>query len=218
MKKKILIAIAVLFVVLVGFYGRDAIALYHLLDVVDSTAKAHDADAGPWPQVVDGCNGCHGAQGNSLHQRYPSLAGQPAAYIAEQLQNFASGQRSYPAMGPLAMTLSDEEIKSLAEYYARHPASENRWFKPDPALRDQGKKLVEAGACAACHGAALMGQGAFPRLASQSVDYLQVQLDAFAEGRRVDPTGSMQAVTAKLSAEERKAIAHYLAALAPAAQ
>ncbi|MNF17757.1 Cytochrome c-552 precursor [compost metagenome] len=59
-----------------------------------------------------------------------------------------------------------------------------------------------------------MGQGAFPRLAGQGADYLLVQLDAFAQGSRVDPTGSMKAVTQTLTAQDRKALAHYLAALA----
>jgi cytochrome c553 len=218
MKKKLLLGLGVLFAILLGVYGRDAIGLYYLVDTIEADAKAHDADAGVWPQVVDGCNGCHGSQGNSLHQRYPSLAGQPAAYIETQLRNFASGERSYPAMGPMAMILSEEEIKTLADYYARHTAAENTWFKPDPSLREQGMQLVKAGACAACHGENLMGQGAFPRLASQGADYLMAQLDAFADGRRVDPTGSMQAITAKLTADERKAISHYLASLAPKTQ
>lgn len=218
MKKKLLLATGVLFAVLVGLYGRDAVGLYNLLAFVDTTTKSYEADVGAWPQVVDGCNGCHGAHGNSQHQRYPSLAGQPEAYVAAQLHSFANGQRTYPAMGPMAKVLSDDEIKSVTAYYARQPVSANRWIQPDPVLHARGKKLVEAGACTACHGAKLMGQRAFPRLAGQGVDYLLAQLDAFAQGRRVDPSGSMQAVTAKLSPEDRKAISHYLAALAPAAK
>jgi cytochrome c553 len=112
------------------------------------------------------------------------------------------------------MSLTEQEILKLADYYAAN----RRWEPcvPDPVLREQGARLATAGACMACHGQRLMGQGPFPRLAGQGADYLLAQLDAFAQGRRVDPTGSMKAITATLSAQDRKALAHYLASLAPA--
>lgn len=217
MKKKLLLGTGVLFAVLAALFGRDLVGLYYLLDHIETTTKAYEAE-GAWPQVADACTGCHGANGSSLHQRYPSLAGQPAAYLTAQLHSFANGQRSFPNMEPLAKTLSEDEIARLADYFARQPAIENHGFQPDPALREKGEKLVAAGACTACHGATLMGQAQFPRLAGQGADYLQAQLDAFAEGRRTDPTGSMKAVTANLSPDDRKALSHYLAALAPAAK
>lgn len=217
MKKKFLLLSAVLILAGLGLYGRDLAGLFHLFRYVDTVVAAHDAN-GPWPQVFDGCNGCHGANGSSLHQRYPSLAGQPAAYVTAQLQRFASGQRIYPSMQPMAQMLTDEEVRFLADYYARQPAVANHGVKPDPVLRERGKQLATNGACAACHGEQLMGQGGFPRLAGQGVDYLQAQLDAFAEGRRVDPSGSMTAIVASLTAQDRQALSHYLATLAPPAR
>lgn len=218
MRNKILLGIGALFVVLVGVYSRDLIGLYYLVDTFLTTTKAYEREVGTWPQIVDGCNGCHGAQGSSQHQRYPSLAGQPTAYVTAQLHGFANGKRLYPTMGPLAMTLNEDEIKHVADYYARQLPVENRWFVPDPSLRERGQKLAAAGACVACHGENLMGQRTFPRLAGQGVEYLQAQLDAFAEGRRVDPSGSMNAIAAALSSDDRKALSHYLAALAKPAK
>ncbi|WP_044875353.1 c-type cytochrome [Pseudomonas sp. LFM046] len=217
MKKKLLLGTGVLLAILAALFGRDLVGLYYLQDHIETFTKAYEAE-GPWPQVADACTVCHGAKGSSQHQRYPSLAGQPEAYLTAQLHSFAHGQRTYPNMGPLAKSLSEDEIKRLADYFARQPASENHGFQPDPALRAKGEKLVAAGGCTACHGAALMGQAQFPRLAGQGADYLQAQLDAFAEGRRVDPTGAMKAVTGTLSPDDRKALSHYLAALAPAAK
>lgn len=217
MKKKILLGVGVLLLGGLALFGRDLLGIYYLMEYIDSSTTAYEAD-GPWPQLADSCGGCHGKNGSSLHQRYPSLAGQPADYLTAQLHSFASGQRKYPNMEPLAMSLSASEIEQLATHFARQPAQENRGFEPDPALQKRGEKLAAAGACTACHGAQLLGQAQVPRLAGQGHQYLQVQLDAFAEGRRVDPTGSMKAVTANLSADDRKALAQYLAAIVPAPQ
>lgn len=218
MKKKIALAVVVLVAGLLGFYGRDALDLYRLMDYISSSTEAKETDGGPWPRLSDACIGCHGRQGNSQHQAYPSLAGQPAPYLAAQLKRFASGERASPNMAPLAMTLTEADIQFLSEYFAKHPAAANWSFKPDAALQSKGEKLVASGGCVACHGAALMGRDQFPRLAGQGHDYLLAQLDAFADGRRKDPTGAMTAIVSALSAEDRQALAHYLAALAPVTQ
>lgn len=181
MKKKLLLATGAALVVLLALFGRDLLGLYRLLDYLDTTTQAYEAE-GPWPHTADACLGCHGKQGSSLHQRYPSLAGQPAEYLKAQLHNFASGQRMNPNMQPLAMSLTEKQILELSDYYARQPALDNHGFDSDPALRAQGGKLAAAGACMACHGEHLLGQGPFPRLAGQGADYLLAQLDAFAEG------------------------------------
>ncbi|WP_324727500.1 c-type cytochrome [Pseudomonas chlororaphis] len=213
MKRKIVLGIIAVVAVLLGLYGRDLLDLYRLQNYISASTEAYEADGGPWPQLTDVCTGCHGTKGSSQHQRYPSLAGQPAPYLAAQLHNFSSGQRINPNMAPLAMTLSREDIDRLANYYAKQPLSRDSSFQPDPGLRDKGQKLVAAGGCVACHGERLMGREQFPRLAGQGSDYLRVQLDAFADGRRKDLTGAMGAIAATLSADERKAIASYLTSL-----
>lgn len=214
MKKLITLAVVALIAGLLAFYGRDALDLYRLMDHIATSSEASEADGGPWPRLTDACVGCHGRQGHSQHQQYPSLAGQPAPYLAAQLQRFASGERASPNMGPLAMTLSEAEIEQLSEYFAKQSAAANHSFKPDPALRKQGKKLAANGGCAACHGEGLVGREQFPRLAGQGHDYLLAQLNAFAQGRRKDPSGAMTAIAAALSEGDRQALAHYLAALA----
>jgi cytochrome c553 len=215
MKKKIVLGLLALAAVLLTLYGRDLMGFYYLLEHVEATTEAYEAE-GPWPHVADSCYGCHGANGNSQNQRYPSLAGQPAGYLTGQLQSFASGRRNFANMQPLAMTLSEAQISSLAAYFERQTPLKNQWFRADPQVQKKGEALAASGACVACHGEKLMGQMQFPRLAGQGYDYLLAQLDAFAADQRIDPTGSMKAVTANLSADDRKALAHYLAALAPA--
>lgn len=215
MKKYVLSGTAVIVGLLLVLFGPDLLGLYRLQQFVAASDEAYRADKGAWPNPLDACAGCHGYTGNSLHQGYPSLAGQPAPYLAAQLRNFASGERPNPNMGPLAKTMSEAEIELFAEHFAAKPATANRYFTPDPELREKGGKLVAASGCAACHGDGLMGQDQFPRLAGQGYDYLLKQLNAFAAGTRSEPSGMMKALAANLSPDERLAMANYLAALAP---
>lgn len=215
MKKTLLIGIPLVVVLLLAMFGSDLLGLYRLQRYITTSTTAYLADGGPWPHVTDACMGCHGVKGNSLHQGYPSLAGQPVPYLETQLHNFASEARRNPNMGPLAMTMNDPQIKSLAEYFAGVPPVANRYFKPDPQLREKGQHLVAAGNCVACHGAQLMGHDQFPRLAGQGYDYLLAQFDEFASGTRSEPTGVMKNLAAGFSQEDRKAIATYLASLDP---
>ncbi len=61
------------------------------------------------------CMGCHGntLQGNGP---IPKLAGQQPQYISKQLADFKSGSRKAGQMNAIAKSLSDEDIKALAEY------------------------------------------------------------------------------------------------------
>ncbi|WP_269501927.1 c-type cytochrome [Burkholderia sp. IMCC1007] len=219
MKKRMLLLAAVVIAgALLAVYGPTLLGFYRLQRHIDTTAQADDADGGPWPRMTDVCMGCHGVKGTSLSGAYPSLAGQPSSYVAAQLRAFASGQRANPTMGPLAMTMSEAEIARAADYYAKQAPQDNRYFKPDAQLRAKGEQLVTGGACVACHGARLTGQAQFPRLAGQGYDYLRTQLDAFANGARAEATGTMQRVAQAMSANERAAVATYLASLSPVKQ
>ncbi|MDR0243708.1 MAG: cytochrome c4 [Burkholderia sp.] len=215
MKKCILLAVAGLVAVLLVGFGPTVLDMYRLQQFVSTSEDAYRADGGPWSHLSDACLGCHGVKGTSVAQDYPSLAGQPASYLAVQLHDFASGKRANPNMAPLAMSLSETDIKSLSDYYARQPARSNRYFEADPQLAAQGRQLVEKGTCAACHGVRLTGQAQFPRLAGQGHDYLLKQLEAFATGTRTEATGTMQRVAAALSPKDREAVAQYLASLNP---
>ncbi|WP_454739230.1 c-type cytochrome [Cupriavidus necator] len=216
MKKRILLGLsAAIVAALLAFFGPDLLGLYRLDRYISASTVAYDADGRQWPHLTDVCIGCHGVKGNSQHQAYPSLAGQPAPYVAAQLHKFASGERPNATMGPLAMTMSETEINHLAEHFARQPVGDNGHFTPDAGFLEKGKQLVVSGGCAACHGSQLMGHDQFPRLAGQGYDYLLAQLDAFAAGTRSESTGMMKGIATTASPEERKAMATYLASLAP---
>lgn len=79
-------------------------------------AAAADVAAGKAKAAA--CAVCHGALGLSMVPNAPSLAGQPALYLAEQLKHYRSGQRSHAVMGVIAKPLTDTEIDDLAAFYA----------------------------------------------------------------------------------------------------
>lgn len=78
----------------------------------------------------------------------------------------------------------------------------------------EGKALFAAKGCAACHGpegkASMAGT---PHLAGQNAAYLLRQMTEIADGtRNTPPVKPMKPVIAKTSAEDRKALADWLAA------
>ncbi|MGB4466799.1 MAG: c-type cytochrome [Azovibrio sp.] len=77
--------------------------------------------AGDAAKGVPACAGCHGPAGKGLPAQYPALAGQFPEYIELQLKSFRSGERANDPesmMRSIADRLSDNDIKSVAEYAA----------------------------------------------------------------------------------------------------
>ncbi|MGD8176983.1 c-type cytochrome [Marinimicrobium sp. ARAG 43.8] len=68
------------------------------------------------------CIGCHGPEGRSRVESYPSLAGLDRSYLAEQLHAFRSGERDNPMMSSIARNLDDEAIAVLSAYFATREA------------------------------------------------------------------------------------------------
>lgn len=198
-----------------AIYGPEMVAGYRFMDALDRYYAGYEANGGAWPQFQDSCALCHGANGQPRDARYAALAGQPAAYLEAQLHALAQGRRHNPQMGPLAANLSEAQIKTLAEYFARQQPETTEMPSADEALAQRGQAVVAARGCSACHGEKLSGGPIGPRIAGQGEVYLLDQLKAFKQGQRQDPTQGMNAVAGSLSEEDLKATAHYLATLTP---
>lgn len=198
-----------------AFLVPDLVDYYRFGKAMDNQAQASQANGGPWPQFPETCFACHGPHGKSQNAEYPALAGQPAAYLESQLRAFASGQRDNPTMGPLARNLTDEQIRSLAAYYAKQVPAGSPNVMESAALEARGKAVVQVRSCQACHGEALTGKNLAPRLAGQGEHYLAHQLAAFKSGRRHDATGAMDSIAATVSNEDIPAVARYLARMSP---
>jgi cytochrome c553 len=193
------------------------------LVAAESAAKADSAKGQNIANKV--CAACHGADGNSPTPANPKLASQVPEYLQKQLANFkpAAGKRAErenPIMGGMAAGLSVDDMRDVAAYYAVQRAKPGA-VKNQDAL-PLGRKIWRGGdmtkglpACAACHGASGAGLPAqYPRLAGQYAEYTEAQLKAFRSGeRRNDANRMMQAIAARMSDPEIRAVADYIAGL-----
>lgn len=93
-----------------------------LLFAFSGIAQAGDAAAGETKNSM--CVGCHGIEGyrTAFPEAYhvPKIGGQHAEYLIKALEGYRDGTRSHPSMTALAKTLSDQDIKDLAAYYANN--------------------------------------------------------------------------------------------------
>lgn len=95
-----------------------AAALAALTALAPALACAQAADAARSAAVLAGtCANCHGTVGKSAGAM-PSLAGQPEAYLVQQMQAFRDGKRPATIMHQLAKGYTDEQIAALAKHYA----------------------------------------------------------------------------------------------------
>ena len=150
---------------------------------VAAAAVAGDAAAGG-RKHAESCAGCHGANGISPNDTWPSLAGQNAAYLARILGAYKSGAQTDVMMSPVAQTLSDADVQDLAAYYAG--LSCGTPGRAAAAGATAGKLLARN--CEACHGeTGITGNPAWPHIAGQKSTYLANTLKAFRAGLRKDP-------------------------------
>lgn len=185
----------------------SSIALTGAVQAADATAIANEV-----------CAGCHGADGNSIATTFPKLAGQQKVYLLRELKDYKSGKRVSEIMAPLVATLSDDDLSNLAAYYAKQKAAPG--VVGDAKLLSVGKNLYLKGnsktdvpSCDSCHEEDGSGSGKFPRVAGQHVDYALDQFRLYATGKRTNGSRVMQAVAERMSEEETRAVAEYMASM-----
>lgn len=195
------------------------------LNALGQEKRAAKVDPAKGQQIVSQvCVACHAADGNSTIPANPKLAGQHADYLYKQLVEYAAKPggravvRENPVMAGFAGSLSDEDKRNVAAYFAQQ--------NPKPGASrvketlDLGQRLYRVGvaekglpACAGCHGPAGTGiPSQYPRLSGQHSEYTETQLKAFRDGVRRN-NEPMQQIAARLSEAEIKALADYVAGL-----
>ena len=183
-------------------------------------AQAADAVAATKaPQIVTNvCAACHNADGNSVINLNPKLAGQHPAYLVKQLTNFKEGTRANAIMGGMAAMLSPEDMQNVATYFSQQTttlgvAKTNGHGSIGEKIYRGGIQKNNVPACASCHGANGMGlPNQFPRLSGQHADYVLAQLKAFRTGERANAP-MMTAISVKLTDQEMAAVADYMQGL-----
>ena len=64
------------------------------------------------------CANCHGTNGKSVAE-VPSLAGQPANVIVQQMKDYRDGKLPASIMHQLAKGYSDEQVALMADYFSK---------------------------------------------------------------------------------------------------
>lgn len=166
------------------------------------------------------CIACHAIDGNSVVSVNPKLAGQHAAYISKQLNNFKSGLRENIVMAGMVANLTEEDMINLGNYFSEQDILLSSAQKN--GVGSLGENIFRAGirskgvaACAGCHGPSGHGiPDKYPRLNAQHSEYTLAQLNAFRLGlRKNDPEAVMRTIAQKLTEQEMQSVADYIQGL-----
>jgi cytochrome c553 len=187
------------------------------------------AEAGATKAAV--CTACHGVNGNSTNPEWPSLAGQNAAYVREQLAMFKAKKRNNPVMQPIVDPLTEQDFADLAEFFSTQTPTggeaDPSYWKAGEALYRSGDAARDIPACAACHGPAGQGNPAagYPALRAQHSVYTVKQLqDYLTKNRYRDAADAntvyntrnsamMTTIASHLTPEDIRNLASYLQGL-----
>jgi cytochrome c553 len=172
------------------------------LSVISATAQTIEERA-------ELCATCHGEDGVPKMPDVPIIWGQHAGYLYFQIRDFKLGTRKSEIMQPLVADFEKPEMLAIAEYFAKKP-----WprlgYKSTEADQKIGEHVAAAGICSECHLGGYLGDGTVPRLAGQTVPYLEkTMLDFKTRMRANNPDKST--LLASFPDDELAAMARYLA-------
>ena len=182
------------------------------------TKPAFKPDLAKGQALAATCLACHTADGSRGTPANPILQGQHPEYLVKQLTEFKSGKRKNAVMMGMAATLSDEDMRHVAAFYASKKAKEG--FATNKETLARGEQIYRGGivskqvpACASCHapnGAGMPAQ--YPAMRGQHAEYTESQLLSFRSGARGN-NAQMMTISAKMNDAEIKAVADYIAGL-----
>src|ERR1041385_3465501 len=112
------------------------------------TFQAGDASAqsAALAEKIQLCSACHGDDGNSKMEKIPSLAGQPAFFILNQLFLMREGVRKVEAMAPIVKDLKDDDLNNLSQHFAALAAKRSD-EAVDAALAKKGAEVATRRRC-----------------------------------------------------------------------
>jgi cytochrome c553 len=174
---------------------RRAIAAITLVAVPAAMAGSAATIPDTIAQRMQPCGACHGKEGRATPDGFfPRIAGKPAGYLYNQLDNFRSGRRSYPTMTYFVEQMSDDYLREIAEHFASLdlPYAPPQTVGAPAAELARGEVLVRQGdaahgvpACMQCHGSSMTGVlPAIPGLLGLPRGYLVEQFGAWRTGQR----------------------------------
>ena len=183
-------------------------------DIKTTLALPGDIERGT--QAYAECQTCHRRDGSGRPKfDMPRLSGQHASVLIKQLMDIRSGLRVNPEMRDymLDSDLTLQDFADMAAYLQSLPVAGYIAQGP-PELVPRGQALY-ASNCAECHGKHGEGRAElfYPMLASQHYTYLLREIDLILTGQRGNSSPAMPPILSKLSADDKRAVAAYLAQL-----
>lgn len=153
------------------------------------------------------CVGCHGPTGAGIDPNIPMIAGQSPIFITYALKAFAAGVWPSPVMGPIAQTLSDEQISEAAEFFSRQPT-----FRQKQAVDQEKAELgerIHGELCEKCH---INGGRDYDEyeavLVGQWMHHLRKLLGQYQRGERAAEAMMLKKLS-KLGPAQVDALVHY---------
>ena len=172
------------------------------------------------------CSECHGFDGNSTEEKWPSLAGLNSQYLQKQLLDFKSGHRINEEMNVVIQHIpTNKELQELADYFSSQTLVNlntqkriQRYSEVNLKLGEEiyrGKRM-EYGipGCESCHGKNGLGDvdGKYPRLKNQNMAYLVQQMKLFrSKDRDNDHPAMMRNIAMMMDDEDIESVAAYIA-------
>jgi len=183
-------------------------------DIKSTLALTGDSQRGK--DIYGECQTCHRRDASGrANTAVPRLSGQHASVIIKQLMDIRSGQRVNVAMKDYVLEpqLTLQHFADIAAYLESLPVV-GALGKGPPELLPRGQALYEKD-CAVCHGA--QGEGRpelfHPMVASQHYTYLVRELELIRDGERGNSNPAMPPILKNYSADDRRAVAAYMAQL-----
>lgn len=84
------------------------------------------ATRGDWDHEIPACFQCHGPNGEGMGHTFPSITGQSAMYISNQIAAWKSGTRTNDSVGlmkSVADKLSAAQIEAVSTYLANQQST-----------------------------------------------------------------------------------------------
>ncbi len=171
-------------------------------------------------ELAKKCERCHGKNGISDKKEIPNIAGFSTAYFSDTMTAYKNGTRQGEKfkteghdetdMNAIAKSFNEQELTALGDYFA------SQTFVPreqafDSKMAKKGKKVYKK-RCRKCH----TSNGSDPEddasiLAGQSMQYLESQLEQFANGKRTTQPKKMKKQMKKLKEGDMPALLHFFA-------
>jgi len=162
------------------------------------------------------CQTCHRQDGSGRAKLdIPRLSGQHASVLIKQLMDIRSDLRVNPEMRDYMFDsdLTLQDFADMAAYLQSLPVVGDIAQGP-PELVSRGQALY-ASSCAGCHGEHGEGRAElfYPMIASQHYNYLLRELDLIVTGKRGNSNPAMLPILSNFSADDKRAVAAYMAQL-----